>query len=41
MGLMGVTSIDQLGTDYVCPADPVVMPHEMSSWVNKRDDRIL
>ena len=41
MGLMGVTSIDQLGTDYVCPADPVTMPHEMSSWVNKRDDRIL
>jgi isopentenyl diphosphate isomerase/L-lactate dehydrogenase-like FMN-dependent dehydrogenase len=34
MGLIGVTSIGQLGPKYVCPADPVTPPHEMSSWVN-------
>jgi glycolate oxidase len=34
MGLIGVTSINQLGPKYVCPADPVTPPHEMSSWVN-------
>ena len=28
------TSIGQLGPKYVCPADPVTSPHEMSSWVN-------
>ena len=41
MGLMGVTSIDQLTPAYTCPAELVTMPHEMSSWVNKPDDRIL
>ena len=41
MGLMGVTSIKQLNSNYVCGADLVTMPHEMSSWVNKPVDRIL
>lgn len=41
MGLMGVTSVSQLNPNYVCEADLVTMPHEMSSWVNKPVDRIL
>ena len=40
MGLMGVTTMEQLNSNYVCPADLVTMPHEMSSWVNKPIDRI-
>lgn len=34
MGLMGVTSIDQLGDKYVRRAEPVIPPHEMSMWSN-------
>jgi glycolate oxidase len=34
MGLMGVTSLDQLSDRYVCRAEPVTSPHEMSLWVN-------
>ncbi len=41
MGLVGVTSIDQLGPAYVRPAEPVTQPHEMSSWVNMPVERIL
>lgn len=41
MGLMGVTSIDQLGPNSVCPAEPVIPPHEMSQWVNLPGGRIL
>lgn len=41
MGLMGVTSIDQLTPSYVTKAEPVTDPHEMSAWVNKPLDRIL
>ena len=40
MGLMGVTTMEQLNSNYVCPGDLVTMPHEMSSWVNKPIDRI-
>ena len=40
MGLMGVTSVDQLTTNYVTRAEPVTMPHEMSAWVNMPVDRI-
>jgi len=40
MGLMGVTSLDELGPEYVCPAEPVTMPHEMSSWPNIPGERI-
>jgi hypothetical protein len=31
---MGVTSIDQLSHKYVCRAEPVIQPHEMSMWAN-------
>ena len=41
MGLLGITSVDQLTPNYVTRADPVTMPHEMSSWVNMPVDRIV
>jgi glycolate oxidase len=41
MGLLGVTSIDQLGPEYLAPAERVVQPHEMSAWVNMPGYRIL
>ena len=41
MGLLGVTSIDQLGPAYVCEAEPVTTAHEMSSWINMPEERIL
>ena len=34
MGLLGITSLDQLNSSYVCPADPVMLPHEMSLFSN-------
>ncbi len=40
MGLLGVTNVAQLGPKYVCAAEPVTPPHEMSSWVNMPDSRI-
>jgi glycolate oxidase len=41
MGLTGVTSIDQVTPQYVCKAEAVTPPHEMSGWVNMRVGRIL
>jgi glycolate oxidase len=41
MGLIGVTSMDQVSAKYVCKAEPVTMPHEMSGWVNMPVGRIL
>jgi glycolate oxidase len=41
MGLMGVSRLDQLGPAYVCKAEPVVPPHEMSAWVNMPGGRIV
>ena len=41
MALMGVTSIDQLGPEYVCEADAVTAPHEMSAWTNMPGNRIF
>lgn len=41
MALMGVTSIDQLGPNFVCAADAVTSPHEMSAWTNMPGNRIL
>jgi glycolate oxidase len=41
MGLSGLTSIEQVTSKYVCPADPVTESHEMSSWVNMPVPRIL
>lgn len=41
MGLTGLTSISQVTPQYVCKAEPVTPPHEMSSWVNMPVGRIL
>lgn len=41
MGLLGVSSIGQLNKKYICPAESVTPPHEMSSWVNLPGGRIL
>ena len=41
MGLIGVTSIDQLSPAYVTEAESVTPPHEMSAWVNMPLGRIL
>lgn len=41
MGLIGVTSISQVTPQYVCKAEPVTLPHEMSAWVNMSVGRIL
>ena len=41
MGLLGVTSIDQLTPAYVRKAEAVTMPNEMSAWVNMPEGRIL
>jgi glycolate oxidase len=47
MGLLGITSIEQLGPEYLVRAKPVTPPHEMSAWVNmpshggRTDGRIL
>ena len=41
MGLLGVTSIDQLNASYVRRAEAVTLPHEMSSWVNLPGGRVL
>lgn len=40
MGLLGVSSIAQVTPKYVCPAEAVTPPHEMSSWVNMPVGRI-
>jgi isopentenyl diphosphate isomerase/L-lactate dehydrogenase-like FMN-dependent dehydrogenase len=41
MGLAGLTSIGQVTSKYVCKAEPVTQPHEMSGWVNMSVGRIL
>ncbi|MFQ6030197.1 MAG: alpha-hydroxy acid oxidase, partial [Dehalococcoidia bacterium] len=41
MGLLGVTSIDQLTKAHLRVAEPTTLPHEMSAWVNLPGDRIL
>ena len=40
MGLLGVTSMAEVNSKYVCKAEPVTPPHEMSSWVNMPIGRI-
>lgn len=40
MGLTGLTSISQATPQYVCKAEPVTTPHEMSGWVNMPVGRI-
>ena len=41
MGLLGITSLDQLTSNYVRRAEPVTLPHEMSAWANMPGGRIL
>lgn len=41
MGLSGLTSISQVTPKYVCKADLVTPPHEMSAWVNMPVGRII
>ena len=41
MGLLGVTSVDQLGPEYLREAEHVTPPHEMSSWVNMPGGRLF
>ena len=41
MGLLGITSLDQLTSAYVRRAEPVTLPHEMSAWANMPEGRIL
>jgi hypothetical protein len=41
MSLTGVTSIGQVPPKYVCKAEAVTPPHEMSGWVNMPVERIL
>jgi glycolate oxidase len=41
MGLLGVTSMDQLDSSYLTEAERVTPPHEMSGWVNMPVGRIL
>lgn len=40
MGLAGLTSMSQVTPKYVCKAEPVTTPHEMSAWVNMPVGRI-
>jgi isopentenyl diphosphate isomerase/L-lactate dehydrogenase-like FMN-dependent dehydrogenase len=32
MGLLGVTKVGELNPTYVCPSEPVALPHEMSAF---------
>ena len=41
MGLLGVTSIEQLTPFRVCKAEATTLPHEMSAWVNMPGGRVL
>ena len=41
MGLLGVTSMSQLGPEYLAAGESVTPPHEMSAWVNMKPGRIL
>ena len=39
--LCGLTTMDQVTNKYICEAETVTEPHEMSSWVNMPTPRIL
>ena len=41
MSLLGVTSMGQLTPAYVRKAEAVNLPHEMSTWVNMPEGRML
>lgn len=40
MGLLGVTQVDQLTPSYLCEADLVTLPHEMSGFVSIPEGRL-
>ena len=40
MGLLGITKLEQASPTYVCKAEPVVSPHEMSSFVSLPEGQI-
>ena len=41
MALLGVTRLDQLDTSYLCAAEPVTFPHEMSAFPGISDPRLI
>ena len=41
MGLLGVSSLDQLNKALICSGELTTMPHEMSAWVNMPGERLL
>lgn len=41
MALLGVTRVDQLDPHYVCKAQPVTTPHEMSAFVHIPGGRVV
>jgi len=41
MGLLGVTRVDQLNPSYVCTAQPVTFPHEMSAFPHMPGGRLV
>ncbi|HEY3118395.1 MAG TPA: alpha-hydroxy acid oxidase, partial [Chloroflexota bacterium] len=40
MALLGVTRLDQLDSSYLCAAEPVTFPHEMSAFVNLPESQV-
>ena len=40
MGLLGITSLDQLNMSRICPAEQTTPAHEMNAWVNMPKDRL-
>jgi glycolate oxidase len=41
LGLIGVTSLNELGPEYLAEGERVTPPHEMSAWVNMPVGRIV
>jgi glycolate oxidase len=41
MGLLGITRLDQLSPSYLCGAEPVTLPHEMSAFPGILGGRVL
>ena len=39
--LLGVTSLSQLGPQYLRPGELVSLPHEMSTWPNLVGERLV
>jgi glycolate oxidase len=40
LGLLGVNNLGQITPAHLTRGEPVVMPHEMSAWVNMPGDRV-